>query len=94
MCKTSSIVSRVVPAILLTIARSSFSNAFSNVDFPALGLPIIATAVPFLMAFPYWKLSIRELSLYSILFSSPLSAVLSANSTSSSAKSVPVQSMK
>ena len=34
---------------------SSFSNAFSKVDFPAFVSPIIATGMPFLIAFPTLK---------------------------------------
>ncbi len=45
-------VSRVVPAISETIARSSFNNAFNKVDFPTLGSPTIATGIPFLITFP------------------------------------------
>ncbi len=48
----SSIVSRVVPGMSLTIARSSLRMAFISVDFPTFGLPIIATGMPFLMVFP------------------------------------------
>ena len=48
----SSIVSRVVPGISDTIALSSFRRAFSNVDLPELGLPVIATGMPFLITFP------------------------------------------
>ena len=80
-------VSLVVPAISETMALSSFKRALSKVDFPALGFPIMATATPLFMAFPYWKLSIKDLSLNSILFKSWVRAVLSANSTSYSAKS-------
>jgi len=56
-CKliVSSITSRVVPWISLTMAFSSFSNAFSKVDFPAFVSPIIATGMPFLIAFPTLK---------------------------------------
>ena len=45
-------VSRVVPAISDTIARSSFSKALSKVDLPALGFPTIATGTPFFKTFP------------------------------------------
>ncbi len=37
MFSTSSMVSRVVPAISLTIARFSLSSAFNRVDLPAFG---------------------------------------------------------
>ena len=56
MFRVSSIVSRVVPAISLTMARLSFSKLFSKVDFPALGLPIIATLTPCLITLPRVKL--------------------------------------
>lgn len=49
----SSITSRVVPWISLTMARSSFSKAFNNVDFPAFVSPTIATGTPFLWHCPY-----------------------------------------
>ena len=55
MTTRSSIVSRVVPSISLTIARSSPTKALSNVDLPAFVGPTIATAIPFLMAFPARK---------------------------------------
>jgi len=50
--RTSSIVSRVVPAISLTIALLSFNRVFNKVDFPAFGLPMIATLTPFLITLP------------------------------------------
>src|SRR3712207_7257764 len=46
---SSSMVSRVVPAISETMARSSFSKAFNRVDFPTLGFPAITTGTPFLI---------------------------------------------
>ena len=49
---SSSIASRVVPAILLTIALSSFSNVFKRVDLPTFGAPIIDIGIPFLITFP------------------------------------------
>ncbi|CDD94332.1 unknown [Akkermansia sp. CAG:344] len=42
----SSTVSRVVPAILLTMARSYPSRVFSRLDFPTLGGPAIAVRIP------------------------------------------------
>ena len=48
----SSTVSLVVPGIEETIARSSFNKAFSKEDFPALGLPAIATGTPFFITRP------------------------------------------
>ena len=55
MFNTSSMVSRVVPAIALTMARFSLSSALSSVDLPALGLPMMATFTPFLITFPSLK---------------------------------------
>ena len=49
---SSSIVSRVVPAISDTMARSSFNKAFKSVDLPTLGSPTIATGIPFFITFP------------------------------------------
>lgn len=43
----SSMTSRVVPWMSLTIALSSPTRALSNVDFPAFVSPIIATGIPF-----------------------------------------------
>ena len=43
----SSIISRVVPGILETIAFSSFIKAFRIVDFPTLGFPEITISIPF-----------------------------------------------
>ena len=51
----SSIVSRVVPCMLLTSARSSPTSALSRVDFPAFVSPTIATGIPFFNAFPKRK---------------------------------------
>ena len=46
---SSSIVSRVGPAISETMALSSFNKAFKRVDFPTFGSPTIATGIPFLI---------------------------------------------
>ena len=84
----SSIVSRVVPAISLTMARSSFSNALSKVLLPALGLPIIATLTPLRITLPNLKESDQLVwQLLSFHLSSVYSCVRSANSTSSWLKS-------
>ena len=48
----SSMVSRVVPWMSLTRARSSRSRALSRVDFPALVCPTMATGMPLRMALP------------------------------------------
>ena len=61
---SSSIVSLVVPAISLTMARSSFNKAFSKVDFPTLGSPTIATGIPFLITFPTAKESINRFNTF------------------------------
>ena len=42
----SSIVSLVVPGNSVTIALSFFDRKFNKLDFPTLGLPIIATSIP------------------------------------------------
>ncbi|MNR57171.1 hypothetical protein D3C85_1778960 [compost metagenome] len=57
---SSSIVSRVVPAMSETIARSSFNKAFNKVDLPTFGSPTIATGIPFLITFPTENESIRR----------------------------------
>ena len=55
---SSSIASLVVPAISDTMAFSSLSSVFNSVDFPTFGSPIIATGIPFFIAFPKAKESI------------------------------------
>ena len=87
MINSSSMASRVVPAISETMAFSSFSKVFNRVDFPTLGSPIIATGIPFFMAFPKEKESIKRLSTKVICATNSLNFVLSANSTSSPEKS-------
>ncbi len=42
----SSIVSRVVPGISVTIARFSFTKKFKSEDLPTFGFPAIATEMP------------------------------------------------
>ena len=79
----SSITSRVVPWISLTMAFSSFNNAFNKVDLPALVSPIIATGTPFLMAFPTLNESARRAMTCSISLAISESSVRSANSNSS-----------
>ena len=85
--RVSSIVSRVVPAISETIARSSFNNVFNKVDFPALGLPTIAVFTPFLIAFPNLKDKANLVTKSDTVLTKVTNSVRSANSTSSSAKS-------
>ena len=84
-CKliVSSITSRVVPWISLTMAFSSFSNAFSKVDFPAFVSPIIATGMPFLIAFPTLKEWASRAITCSIWVARLLSSSRLANSSSS-----------
>ena len=84
---SSSIASLVVPAISETIAFSSFKSAFKSVDFPTFGSPIMATGIPFFIAFPKEKESIKRFKTNVIFETSSLNLVLSANSTSSPAKS-------
>ena len=88
MTKVSSIVSRVVPWMSLTIARSSPNRALSRVDLPTLGAPIMATGIPCLMALPVLNEATRRPILVSISCASSFSWLRSANSNSSwSAKS-------
>ena len=48
----SSITSRVVPAISVTIERSYPSSKFIRVDLPTFGLPAITVSMPFLISIP------------------------------------------
>ena len=59
---SSSIVSRVVPGISETMARSSLSSALSKVDLPAFGRPAITVFTPVLITLPSLKDSISGLS--------------------------------
>ena len=45
--KVSSILSRVVPGILETIAFSSLSSALRSEDLPTFGFPAITIGTPF-----------------------------------------------
>ena len=84
----SSIVSRVVPCISLTIARCSPKRALSRVDLPTLGAPMIATGIPLRMAFPVRKEAKRDCNFCAISSAKERSSERSANSNSSwSAKS-------
>ena len=80
-------MSLVVPAIALTIALSSLSNAFNSVLLPALGLPTMATFTPLIITLPSLKDAINDCTFVLALISNSLNLVRSANSTSSSAKS-------
>ena len=48
----SSMVSRVVPGMSVTMARSSCKSAFNRLDFPAFGRPTIAVRRPSRMMRP------------------------------------------
>ena len=48
----SSIISRVVPGIFVTIERSVPESKFIKVDFPTLGLPAITVLTPSRMILP------------------------------------------
>lgn len=48
----SSTMSRVVPCMGLTMARSSPTSWLSSVDLPTLGAPMMATGMPLRMALP------------------------------------------
>lgn len=52
MSMVSSIVSRVVPGMSLTMARSVSSNVLSSRDLPTFGRPIMATGMPSRRACP------------------------------------------
>ncbi len=83
----SSITSLVVPGISETIALSSFSREFNNVDLPELGFPTIAIGMPFLITLPRLNESASLSASSFTLTITELSSFLSANSTSSSPKS-------
>ena len=87
MVIASSTVSRVVPGISLTIARSSWSRAFSKVLLPLLGAPTMATGTPCRTALPKRKLSISPVQISVMRSSSAIRSGRFANSTSSSLKS-------
>ena len=52
MLTASSIVSRVVPGISVTIARAVPTSALSKLDFPTFGLPNMATLTPSEISLP------------------------------------------
>ena len=84
---SSSIASRVVPAISLTMALSSFNSAFNNVDLPTLGAPTIEIGIPLLITLPVEKESTKCFKTLIIRCSKSSNCLRSANSTSSSEKS-------
>ena len=79
----SSITSRVVPWISLTMAFSSPKSVLSRVDFPAFVSPMIATGVPFLMALPKLNERTKAVIFASICSAKAISSLRSANSNSS-----------
>ena len=85
--QVSSMISRVVPAISETMALSSPKRTLSNVDFPELGAPRMATGTPDFIAFPARKEAAREETRERRSFNKSLKRARSANSTSSSEKS-------
>ena len=60
-------LSRVVPGMSDTIAFSYCKRALSSEDFPALGLPAMATGTPFFIALPRAKESSNDLRVIWIL---------------------------
>ena len=87
MFTVSSMTSRVVPWMSLTMALSSFNKTLRSVDFPAFVSPIIATGTPFLITLPTLNEYTRRAITFSMLSASCNNAERSANSTSSSLKS-------
>ena len=70
MVRASSMVSRVVPGISVTIARVSLRSAFISEDLPTLGLPIIAMLSPSLSIRPVSAVDSME-SIFALTASSP-----------------------
>ena len=84
----SSMASRVVPSISVTIALSSPYRRFKSDDLPTFGLPTIAVFIPFFKIFPLTELFIRaSISLQDFFNPFKYSSSLSG-SRSSSAKSM------
>ena len=83
----SSMESRVVPCMSLTMALSSPSRLLSSVDLPALVSPVIVTGIPSLMTLPLSNESASFVTHASISSANEISVSLDANSTSSSLKS-------
>ena len=50
-------ISRVVPAMSVTMARSCPARALSRLDLPALGAPAITTCIPSCNRLPCWARS-------------------------------------
>ena len=85
----SSIMSRVVPGTEETMARSVLSNALSKLDFPTLGLPIIAALIPSRIIRPSSNVSIMCWSLAWISLKTHSNCSFWINEISSSTKSIP-----
>ncbi len=83
----SSITSRVVPCMSLTIARSSCSNRLSSVDLPTFVAPTIDTGMPSFRAEPVANVAARRVTTRCISSARSSSFRRDANSTSSSEKS-------
>lgn len=83
----SSIMSRVVPCMGDTMARSSPIRRLRRVDFPAFVSPMMATGIPFLMALPTLNESARCFMCCLIWVANCFRLARLANSTSSSLKS-------
>ena len=82
----SSMTSRVVPGISVTIALFSFNKAFNKEDLPTFGLPIIVVLIPSLIILPLFALSESFLSLSKTSLPSFKTGVLSNSSCISSVK--------
>ena len=87
MLTVSSMVSRVVPAMSETMARSSPKRAFRRVLLPVLTAPTMAVGMPFLMAFPRANEFTRREMCSDTRSRRASTWLRSANSTSSSLKS-------
>ena len=84
-CTVSSTISRVVPSISVTMLFCTPVSRFISVDFPALGFPTMAVAMPFRSISPQSYVAIR-LSIFSFtavtLFSQSAFAISSSSSIS------------
>ena len=87
MVISSSMLSRVVPAMFEIMALSSFNKALRRVDFPAFGGPTMVIGMPRLITFPMAKESMSCLRVAVIFSSNSRRDSRSAKATSSSAKS-------
>ena len=81
-------VSRVVPGVAVTIARSALASAFKRLDLPAFGAPISTTSAPVDNSSPGLDISISSpiSSLNAVMFF--LISLFSILSTGSSEKSI------